>query len=97
MANVAMPGAELYYFPGGGNSVTFITPGGIECIAARLAYSDLSGMFSLVWDEATTVELPPKLAQAVANTSIVTWPPAGGVPVTTTGSPSTDPVREVDP
>ena len=62
-------GAELNYFPGGGNSVTFITPGGIDCIAARLAYSDLSGMFSLVWDEATTVELPAKLAHAVAHTS----------------------------
>lgn len=80
MANVAMPGAELYYFPGGGNSVTFITPGGIDCIAARLAYSDLSGMFSLVWDEATTVELPAKLAQAVANTSNVTWPHTWVVP-----------------
>ena len=52
MSGVSMPGAELYYFPGGGNSVTFITPGGIDCIAGRLAYSDLSGMFSMVWDEA---------------------------------------------
>ena len=74
MANVAMPGAELYYFPGGGNSVTFFTPGGIECLAARLAYSELSGMFSLVWDEACTVELPEKLARAVAHTSNPTWP-----------------------
>jgi len=80
MANVAMPGAELYYFPGGGNSVTFITPGGIDCIAARLAYSELAGMFSVVWDEATTVELPQKLAQAVANTSNVTWPHTWVVP-----------------
>jgi L-fucose isomerase len=80
MANVAMPGAELYYFPGGGNSVAFITPGGIECLAARLAYSDLSGMFSLVWDEAATVDLPAKLADAVARTSNVTWPHTWIVP-----------------
>ena len=39
MSGISMPGAELYYFPGGGNSVTFITPGGIDCIAGRLAYS----------------------------------------------------------
>jgi len=80
MANVSMPGAELYYFPGGGNSVTFITPGGIDCIAARLAYSELSGMFSLVWDEATTVELPEKLSRAVAHTSNPTWPHTWIVP-----------------
>jgi len=78
--NVSMPGAELYYFPGGGNSVTFITPGGIEGIAARLAYSDLCGMFSLVWDEAFTVDLPKKLADAIANSSNVTWPHTWVVP-----------------
>ena len=80
MANVSLPGAELYYFPGGGNSVTFFTPGGIDGIAARLAYSELSGMFSLVWDEATTVDLPQSLAEAVANTSTVTWPHTWVVP-----------------
>jgi len=80
MKNVYMPGAELYYFPGGGNSVTFISPGGIEGIAARMAYSDLSGMFSLVWDEAFTVDLPAPLAQAVANSSNVTWPHTWIVP-----------------
>ncbi|MBN1556025.1 MAG: hypothetical protein JXA11_14875 [Phycisphaerae bacterium] len=80
MAGISMPGAELYYFPGGGNSVTFITPGGIEGIAGRLAYSELSGMFSLVWDEACTVAMPDKLAQAVANTSNVTWPHTFVVP-----------------
>jgi len=80
MGNVSLPGAELYYFPGGGNSVSFITPGGIECIAARLAYSELSGMFSLVWDEAATVDLPRQLAEAVANTSNVTWPHTWIVP-----------------
>ncbi|MDH7600105.1 MAG: hypothetical protein QHH07_10805 [Sedimentisphaerales bacterium] len=80
MANVSMPGAELYYFPGGGNSVTFITPGGIDCIAARLAYSQLSGLFSLVWDEACTVDLPEALADAVAHTSNFTWPHTWIVP-----------------
>lgn len=80
MSNVSMPGAELYYFPGGGNSVTFITPGGIDCIASRLAYSDLSGMFSLVWDEATTVDLPEKLAECVRKTSTYSWPHTWVVP-----------------
>ncbi len=74
MSGISMPGAELYYFPGGGNSVTFITPGGIDCIAGRLAYSALSGMFSMFWDEATTVDLPEKLADAVAHTSNWSWP-----------------------
>ena len=75
MSGISMPGAELYYFPGGGNSVTFITPGGIDCIAGRLAYSALSGMFSMVWDEATTVDLPEKLADAVSpHVELVTWP-----------------------
>jgi L-fucose isomerase len=74
MKSIAMPGADLFYFPGGGNSVTFITPGGIEGIAGRMAYSDLSGMFSMVWDEAVTGQLPAKLAKAVANTSTPTWP-----------------------
>ncbi|MCD6287598.1 MAG: hypothetical protein J7M12_00645 [Candidatus Hydrogenedentes bacterium] len=80
MKNVSMPGAELYYFPGGGNSVSFISPGGIEGIASRLAYSDLSGMFSLVWDEAFTAELPAALANAVANSSTATWPHTWVVP-----------------
>ncbi len=80
MKNVHMPGAELYYFPGGGNSVTFISPGGIEGIAGRIAYSELSGMFSLFWDEASTVDLPPKLADFVANSSNVTWPHTWVVP-----------------
>jgi L-fucose isomerase len=74
MKRVSMPGAELYYFPGGGNSVTFISPGGIEGIAGRMAYSDPAGCFSLIWDEATTADLPAELAAAVANTSNVTWP-----------------------
>ncbi|NCD35357.1 MAG: hypothetical protein EOL87_18365, partial [Spartobacteria bacterium] len=52
MRNISMPGAELYYFPGGGNSVSFVSPGGINGIAGRLAYSEMTAMFSMVWDEA---------------------------------------------
>jgi L-fucose/D-arabinose isomerase len=80
MARISLPGAELYYFPGGGNSVTFFSPGGIDCIAARLTYSALSGMYSMVWDEATTVDLPEKLADAVAHTSNWSWPHTFVVP-----------------
>ncbi len=58
-----MPLADRFYFPGGGNSVTFMTPGGIEGIAARMAYSCVSGLFSLIWDEAETTEVPEELAQ----------------------------------
>ena len=74
MKNISMPWAEEYYFPGGGNSVSFISPGGINGIASRLAYSSLTGMFSLIWDEAYTIDLPDQLAQKVANSSNITWP-----------------------
>ena len=80
MARVSMPIADAGYFPGGGNSVTFTTPGGIEGIAARMAFSDLAGMFSMVWDEAVTAEMPAKLATAVANTSSPDWPHTWVVP-----------------
>lgn len=80
MSRVSLPLADKYYFPGKGNSVTFISPGGIEGIAGRLAYSSLSGMFSLVWDEAGTVDLPDKLAKAVCMTSTETWPHTFVVP-----------------
>lgn len=80
MKKVSMPAAELYYFPGGGNSVSFVSPGGIEGIAARLTYSELNGMFSLIWDEASTTDLPEALANFVANSSNVTWPHTWVVP-----------------
>jgi len=80
MRAVSMPGAELYYFPGGGNSVTFISPGGIEGIAGRLTYSGVSGLFSMIWDEACTVDLPSKVSNAVATSSNVTWPHTWVVP-----------------
>ncbi|MBU0607909.1 MAG: hypothetical protein KKI08_08465 [Armatimonadetes bacterium] len=80
MANISLPIAEDFYFPGGGNSVTFITPGGIEGIAARMAYSALTNTFSLIWDEACSVDLPAELAAAVADTSNPTWPHTWVVP-----------------
>jgi len=80
MARISFPLADPGYFPGLGNSVTFVTPEGIEGIAGRLAYSALNGLFSLVWDEARTVELPDALARAVCNTSTPTWPHTFVVP-----------------
>jgi L-fucose/D-arabinose isomerase len=80
MNRVSMPMADPGYFPGGGNSVTFMTPGGIEGLAGRMAYSSLSGMFSLIWDEAVTTEMPEKLARAVAATSTPDWPHTFVVP-----------------
>jgi L-fucose isomerase len=40
----------------------------------------MSGMFSMIWDEACTVDLPDALASAVANSSNVTWPHSWIVP-----------------
>ncbi|MEW6358767.1 MAG: hypothetical protein AB1696_20700 [Planctomycetota bacterium] len=80
MSGISMPLAEANYFPGMGNSVNFVSPAGIDGIAGRMAYSSLSGMFSLVWDEATTVALPKKLSDAVCRTSTPTWPHTFVVP-----------------
>jgi L-fucose isomerase len=80
MKRISMPQADPGYFPGGGNSVTFFTPGGISGIAGRLAYSAPGGLFSLIWDEAVTDEMPAKLAHAVASTSTPTWPHTWVVP-----------------
>lgn len=73
MKKISFPKA-VEYFSYLGNSVHFISPAGIEGIAARLAYSSLSGMFSMVWDETETVLPPEKLAQAVCETANPTWP-----------------------
>jgi len=80
MKKVQMPLAQEDYFPGGGNSVTFTTPGGIEGIAARMAYSAPTDRFSIVWDEGATVDLPRELAEFVANTSNWNWPHTWVVP-----------------
>ncbi len=74
MKKVKYPLADKNYFPGSGNSVTFVTPGGIKGIAARLAYSTLTNMFSMVWDEAETVTLNAKLATKLCNNSDPNWP-----------------------
>ena len=80
MSRVAMPLAETHYFPGMGNCVNFVSPPGIDGIAGRVAYSALNGMFSLIWDEATTTELPDGLWQAVCSTSTPIWPHTFVVP-----------------
>lgn len=74
MAGLQMPLADAGYFPGGGNSVTFMTPAGIEGIAGRMAYSSLNDKFSLIWDEAKTTEVPPKLAEKMVNLTNWNWP-----------------------
>lgn len=80
MKRVAMPLADEFYFPGGGNSVVFYTPGGIEGIAGRMAYCSVNDRFSMVWDEAFTTDMPEKLAKAVGSTSTPTWPHTFVVP-----------------
>ncbi|HUT52602.1 MAG TPA: hypothetical protein VM658_04370 [bacterium] len=80
MKRISMPLADKNYFPGLGNSITFVTPGGIEGIAGRMAWSALSGMWGLVWDEAVTVDLPEKLERAVCRSSTPDWPHTFVVP-----------------
>ncbi len=80
MKGVGMPLADPGYFPGVGNSVTFVTPGGLEGIAGRMAYSSLSGMFSLIWDEAVTAEVPAKLAKGLGDLTTPSWPHTWVVP-----------------
>ncbi len=80
MSGVSCPLADEGYFPGMGNSVEFVSPAGIDGIAGRMAYSATNNIFSLIWDEATTVSLPAKLSQAVCNTSTPTWPHTFVVP-----------------
>jgi L-fucose isomerase len=80
MDGVGMPLADESYFPGGGNSVTFMTPAGIEGIAARCAYSSATGLFSMIWDEAHTTEVPKELARAMCELTTPTWPHTFVVP-----------------
>lgn len=80
MSSVRMPLADEFYFPGGGNSVTFMTPAGIEGIAGRMAYSSFSGMFSMIWDHARTTEVPSELARAMCDLTTPTWPHTFVVP-----------------
>ncbi|MBN2590773.1 MAG: hypothetical protein JXA96_12995 [Sedimentisphaerales bacterium] len=80
MKNIIMPLADEGYFPGGGNSVTFVTPAGIKGIAGRMAYSSLTNKFSLIWDEATTTSVPKKLEKAMCNLTNWNWPHTFVVP-----------------
>jgi L-fucose isomerase len=80
LSRVYMPQADKNYFPGLGNSVTFVSPGGLEGIAGRLSYSSLSGLFGLTWDEAVTADVPEPLAQALTNATNVEWPHTFVVP-----------------
>ena len=74
MSRISFPLANNDYFPGLGNSVTFLSPAGIEGIAGRLAYSSLSGMYTMIWDEAITVLPPEKLSTAICKASSPSWP-----------------------
>ncbi|MHC4207171.1 MAG: hypothetical protein ACYSTT_21155 [Planctomycetota bacterium] len=80
MDGVQMPLADPGYFPGGGNSVTFMTPAGIDGIAARCAYSSPTGLFNMIWDEVNTTEVPPKLCKAMCDLTTPTWPHTFVVP-----------------
>jgi L-fucose isomerase len=80
MAKVSMPLADPDYFPGMGNSVTFVSPGGLAGIAGRLMYSSLSGMFAMSWDEATTAEVPEPMATALCQATTAAWPHTFVVP-----------------
>ncbi len=67
---------EVYghYFPGGGFSTGYLSPGGIDCLAGRMAYSEVTGMYSMVCDEAESVTLPEPIAEAFMHASSYTWP-----------------------
>ncbi len=73
MSKINFPKAVDYFYYLG-NSVHFKSPGEIKGIAARLSYSSLNGMFSMIWDEAETIELPSKLAQIICDGANPTWP-----------------------
>ncbi|AWW30868.1 hypothetical protein DN752_12420 [Echinicola strongylocentroti] len=79
MKKITFPKAVDYFYYLG-NSVHFISPGNIKGLAARLAYSSLSGMFSMIWDEAETVALPVTLAQKICDGANPTWPHTFVVP-----------------
>jgi len=74
MKRVRMPLADENYFPGGGNSVTFMTPAGISGVAGRIGYSSLTDQFSLIWDEACTTSVPAELEDRMVNLTNWNWP-----------------------
>ena len=80
MSRISMPLADEGYFPGGGNSVTFMTPADVKGIAGRMAYSSLNDKFSLIWDEAYSTSVPDKLGKAMCDLTTPTWPHTFVVP-----------------
>jgi len=72
--NITMPLADPGYFPGGGNSVTFVSPAGIRGIAGRLAYSHLADAFSMIWDQAVTAAVPKELERVMCHLTNWNWP-----------------------
>lgn len=80
LKGVLMPLADPGYFAGGGNSVTFITPAGIDGLAGRMAYSALNNKFSMFWDQAYTTSVPAKLGKAMCDLTTPTWPHTFVVP-----------------
>lgn len=80
MKKITMPLADEGYFPGGGNSVTFMTPAGIDGLAGRMAFSGLTNQFSLIWDQAYTTAVPAKLEKAMCNLTNWNWPHTFVVP-----------------
>jgi len=80
MQGLRMPLVDEGYFPGGGNSVTFMSPAGIEGVAGRLCYGGLTDQFSLIWDEARTTAVPEALEEAMVNLTNWNWPHTFVVP-----------------
>ena len=66
--------AVEFYFPGLGFSVGYLSPKGLKGMAGRIGFSDLSGLFTMVQDEAQSVELPAAFAERVCHASDYTWP-----------------------
>lgn len=74
MSRVSMPLADEFYFPGGGNSVTFMTPGDIEMLTGRMWYVQPKDKWLFTWDDAVTCDLPDDLANKLAGLSSPGWP-----------------------
>jgi L-fucose isomerase len=75
-----MPFEDAGYFPGLGNSVSFVSPGGIEGIVGCLSCSSMSGLFSMSYDAAATTEAPYKLTRVLTNAMTAEWPHTFVVP-----------------
>jgi L-fucose isomerase len=63
-----------HYFPGGGFSVGYVSPAGIQCQAGRLAYSDLTGTYTMIQAEAESVALPGPITESFCHASSYSWP-----------------------